>query len=156
MTEHWQSIMTTERSGEIEARFRRFDGDYRRFLFRIDPMRDESGAIVKWYGTNTDTDDRMLAEEQLRVRELNLLQITETIPEMLWSASPNGAMEYCNGRLLDYAGFTLDQVLSSGWMNLLHSDDLEPAVEIWKSCVKSGSPYRVELRTFYAADNTYR
>ncbi len=156
MTEYWQSMIATGGSGEIEARFRRFDGDYRWFLFRADPMRDDSGAIVKWYGTNTDIDDRKRAEEALRIRELNLLQITETIPEMLWSASADGAIEYCNGRLLDYTGISPEQVMSDGWTTLLHPDDVEPTAEVWKSCVKSGAPYRVEVRTFHAADNTYR
>ena len=156
MTKYWQSMIAAAGSGEVEARFRRFDGDYRWFLFRADPMRDESGAIIKWYGTNTDIDDRKRAEEALRIRELNLLQITETIPEMLWSASPDGAIEYCNGRFLDYTGISPEQVMSDGWMNLLHPDDVEPTVEVWTSCVKSGAPYRVEVRTFHAADNTYR
>ena len=156
ITNYWQSMITTGGSGEIEARLRRFDGDYRWFLFRADPMRDESGAILKWYGTNTDIDDRRRAEEALRVRELNLLQITETIPEMLWSASPDGAIDYCNGRLLDYTGLSPKQVMSGGWMNLLHPDDVDPTVEVWKSSVKSGAPYRVEVRTFHAADHTYR
>ncbi|WP_263355090.1 PAS domain S-box protein [Acidicapsa acidisoli] len=156
MSEYWQSIILSRGPGEIEARLRRFDGNYRWFLFRADPMRDDSGAILKWYGTNTDIDDRRRAEEALRIRELNLLQITETIPEMLWSASPDGAIDYCNGRLHDYTGFSPEQVRSGGWMNLLHPDDVEPTAEVWKSCVKSGTPYSVEVRTFHAADHTYR
>jgi PAS domain S-box-containing protein len=119
-------------------------------------MRDESGAIIKWYGTNTDIDDRKRAEEALRIRELNLLQITETIPEMLWSASPDGAIDYCNGRFLDYTGFSPEQVMSDGWMNLLHPDDVEPTVKSGCHVWKSGAPYRVEVRTFHAADSTYR
>jgi PAS domain S-box-containing protein len=156
MSEYWQSIIVSGEPGEIEARLRRFDGNYRWFLFRADPMRDDSGAILKWYGTNTDIDDRRRAEEALRSRELNLLQITETIPEMLWSASPDGAIDYCNGRLLDYTGFSPEQVMSKGWIRLLHPDDVEPTSEVWKSCVKSGAAYRVEVRTFHAADNKYR
>ncbi|MGA9463831.1 MAG: PAS domain S-box protein, partial [Terracidiphilus sp.] len=92
VTEYWQSMIASGKSGEIEARFRGSNGEYRWFLFRADPMRDESGAIVKWYGTNTDIHRRKCAEEELRIRELNLLQITETIPEMLWSASADGAI----------------------------------------------------------------
>ena len=153
---YWQSMALSGVPGEIEARLRRFDGDYRWFLFRVEPMRDQLGAILKWYGTNTDIDDRKRAEEALRLRELNLLQITETIPEMLWSASPEGAIDYCNGRLLDYTGFRPEQIMSDGWTNLLHRDDVDPTVEIWKSCVKSGSPYRAEVRMFHAPDNTYR
>ena len=156
MTNYWQSMITTGIPGEIEARLRRADGDYRWFLFRADPMRDQAGAILKWYGTNTDIDDRKRAEEALRIRELNLLQITETIPEMLWSASPDGAIDYCNGRLLDYTGFSAEQVMRDGWVNLLHPDDLGPATKNWMSCVKSGAPYRVEVRAFHAANHTYR
>ena len=53
----------------MEARLRRFDGEYRWFLFRANPMLDQSGNILKWYGTNTDIDDRKRAEEQLRRSE---------------------------------------------------------------------------------------
>ena len=75
MTEFWQSMITAGRPGEIEARFRRFDGDYRWFLLRADPLRDESGAITKWYGTNTDIDDRKRAEEALRNTQAELARM---------------------------------------------------------------------------------
>src|SRR6202043_1920323 len=60
----WQSIMSSGKQGESEARLRRFDGEYRWFLFRADPLRDESGNIVKWFGINTDIEDRKRAEEK--------------------------------------------------------------------------------------------
>jgi PAS domain S-box-containing protein len=62
----WQHIMASEAPGEAEARLRRNDGTYRWFLFRANPLRDESGAIVKWYGMNTDIEDRKQAEIELR------------------------------------------------------------------------------------------
>lgn len=62
----WQGIMASAAAGEAEARLRRHDGVYRWFLFRANPLRDESGAIVKWYGVNTDIEDRKLAEMNLR------------------------------------------------------------------------------------------
>src|SRR5271155_3393270 len=61
----WQSIMTSGKHGESEARLRRFDGEYRWFLFRANPLRDESGNIVKWFGINTDIEDRERAEDAL-------------------------------------------------------------------------------------------
>jgi PAS domain S-box-containing protein len=79
MIEYWQSMMTTGGPGEIEARFRRFDGNYRWFLFRADPMRDESGAIVKWYGTSTDIDDWKQAQEELRKTQAELSHITRVM-----------------------------------------------------------------------------
>ena len=62
----WQRIMASEAPGEGEARLRKQDGAYRWFLFRANPLRDESGTIVKWYGVNTDIEDRKRAEAELR------------------------------------------------------------------------------------------
>jgi PAS domain S-box-containing protein len=62
----WMGLMAAEVSGEAEARLRRHDGEYRWFLFRASPLRDESSAIVKWYGVNTDIEDRKRAEIELR------------------------------------------------------------------------------------------
>ncbi len=70
----WQRIMASEKAGEAEARLRRVDGEYRWFLFRTNPLLDETGGIVKWYGTNTDIDDRKRAEEQLRQSEAFLAE----------------------------------------------------------------------------------
>jgi PAS domain S-box-containing protein len=69
----WQRIMASKQSGETEARLRRHDGEYRWFLSRTNPVRDEFGAIVKWYGINTDIDDRKRAEAQ-RDRTIEELQ----------------------------------------------------------------------------------
>ena len=59
----WQRIMASEAPGEAEARLRRHDGEYRWFLFRANPLRDETGAIVRWYGVNTDIEDRKQATQ---------------------------------------------------------------------------------------------
>ena len=62
----WQRIMAANAPGEAEARLRRHDGDYRWFLFRANPLLDQTGTIVKWYGVNTDFEDRKRAEVELR------------------------------------------------------------------------------------------
>jgi PAS domain S-box-containing protein len=62
----WHRIMASEAPGEAEARLRRHDGEYRWFLFRANPLRDDTGAIVKWYGVNTDIEDRKRAEAELQ------------------------------------------------------------------------------------------
>jgi PAS domain S-box-containing protein len=51
---------------ELDGRFRRFDGEFRWCLIRGSPLRDESGEVVKWYGTNTDLEDRKRAELELQ------------------------------------------------------------------------------------------
>ncbi|TFV49711.1 PAS domain-containing sensor histidine kinase [Bradyrhizobium niftali] len=156
LSDTWGKVLTSGKPGEAEARMRRFDGVYRWFLFRAEPFQDESGAVAGWYGTNTDIEDRKHAEQKLRDSELNLRQMTETIPEMLWSATPDGAIDYCNTRLLDYTGFSAEEVKGDNWTKLLHPDDISRAVQVWLSCVTTGAPYRVEVRTIHAADRTYR
>ena len=71
----WHHILASQAPGEAEARLRRHDGAYRWFLFRTNPFRDESGTIIKWYGVNTDIEDRKQAEDALRRSESFLLQV---------------------------------------------------------------------------------
>jgi PAS domain S-box-containing protein len=71
---YWQSCLASGTPVDTEARMRRFDGEYRWFLFRANPLRDETGTIIKWYGTNVDIEDRKRADEELRRSEAFLAQ----------------------------------------------------------------------------------
>jgi PAS domain S-box-containing protein len=70
----WSAIRESGMPGALEARLRRFDGEYRWFLFEAVPLRDESGKIVKWYGSSTDIEDRKRAEQKLRRSEAKLTE----------------------------------------------------------------------------------
>src|SRR5438034_7080825 len=73
--EKWQASVATGEPFEHEVRFRRAaDGQYRWFLVRGVPLRDERGEVLKWYGIATDIDDRKSAEHALNVRN-NRLQL---------------------------------------------------------------------------------
>src|ERR1700738_4875724 len=72
----WQTLLASGEPGELEARLRRFDGVYRWFLFRFDPLFDETGNIVKWYGRNTAIHDRKWAEAVLAAEKKILELIT--------------------------------------------------------------------------------
>ena len=62
----WRASLTSGDPIDVETRFRRADGEYRWFLARAAPLRDEAGNILKWYEVLTDIEDRKQAEEQLR------------------------------------------------------------------------------------------
>jgi PAS domain S-box-containing protein len=83
----WQRIMASEELGETEARLRRQDGEYRWFLFRANPLRDEQGNIVKWYGVNTDIEDRKLAEEALNRARAELARVARVTTMSTLTAS---------------------------------------------------------------------
>jgi PAS domain S-box-containing protein len=103
-----------------------------------------------------DITDSKLAQEMLRQSEINLRLMTETIPEMLWSATPDGSIDYCNVRVLNYSGLSAAEIMGDGWKRLLHPDDVDRAAQLWMSCLSTGDPYRVEVRTLHAEDRTYR
>ncbi len=67
LVDYWRTLLVSSEPGEAEARLRRSDGVYRWFLFRATPSLDENGRVFKWYGTNTDIDDRKRGEDELRV-----------------------------------------------------------------------------------------
>src|SRR2546427_13205100 len=80
LVREWLALVDSRKPGELEARIRRYDGVYRWFLIRVVPLLDEQGNVVKWFGSNTDIEDRKRAEEKLRQDEIELRQITDAIP----------------------------------------------------------------------------
>jgi PAS domain S-box-containing protein len=152
----WQEMLATGRGGEVQGRIRDRNGQYRWFLFRTNPLFDEAGRLIKWFGVNIDIEDSKRAEDKLRKSELNLRQLTETIPQMLWSTDPDGKVEYSNARLQEFMGITAEEFEGHGWADCLHPDDREPTARLWAHCVATGSPYRTEARFCYGGKGSYR
>ena len=90
--------------------------------------------------------ERRRAEARLRDSERSLRLLTETIPQMLWSAEGDGAIDYCNRRVLDYTGLPQEQVQRVGWMTAVHPDDREEMARAWQRAVTSGEPFQQEFR----------
>ena len=80
----WRKVLASGTSSESEARIRRFEGEYRWFLFRTVPLRDKLGNISKWYGINTDIEDRKRAEDALDHAQAELAHVSRvaTLGEM--------------------------------------------------------------------------
>ena len=77
--DEWRAALATGTPLESETRLRRFDGEYRWFLLRAVPLRDELGNLVKWYGTTTDIEDRKQAEEAVRQTQAELAHVTRVM-----------------------------------------------------------------------------
>lgn len=83
--DQWQRSLATGEPYEIELRLHRVtDGTYRWHLERALSLKDQSGRIVSWFGTNTDIDDRKCIEEALRESEERFRQFAENIREVFW------------------------------------------------------------------------
>jgi PAS domain S-box-containing protein len=83
----WSDLLGSGEAGEAEARLRRADGEYRWFLFRAQPVYDDAHAIVRWYGTNTDIEDRKRAEMRLG-DQLRFETLRREVSVALLSAAP--------------------------------------------------------------------
>ena len=93
MLEVFRNALDSGRPFDVEGRLRRVDGEYRRFLFRGDPVLDESGKVVKWYGTNIDLEDRTRAEDALQASEESFRLIVDTIPGLVAVMNSGGGVE---------------------------------------------------------------
>ncbi len=122
--ESWQSCLVSGRPVEAEARMRRFDGAYRWFLFRANPLRDDSGNIVKWYGTNIDVEDRRRGEEALRASELSWRQVVDNIPGLVATMGAMGEVEFLNRQTLEYFGRASEELKNWALIEAVHPDDL--------------------------------
>jgi PAS domain S-box-containing protein len=89
LLEMWRTMRRSGMRGETEARLRRFDGEYRWFLFRAEPMCDEAGNVTKWYGSATDIEDRKLAEVAVRESEQRFRDFAETASDWFWETGPD-------------------------------------------------------------------
>src|SRR6185436_13359837 len=154
--DQWRGLIASGAGGEIEARLRRHDGAYRWFLIRVQPLQEESGEILRWYGTNTDIEDRKQTEEKLREDEREIRRITDAIPQTIMVLNPSGVPIYANQALLDYTGFTIADVVSADFRaRIFHPEDLERLQAEREAALLRGLPFEIEQRAL-RKDGQYR
>src|SRR5467141_946716 len=156
ITDKWLGFLASGQPGDVEGRLRRFDGVYRWFLFRAEPLRDESGNIVNWYGTDTDIDDLKRAEAKLRQDEEELRRMTDAIPQTIIVLNPDGRAIYANRVALEYTGLSLDDVQTDNfWARVFHPDDVQRLREERYKALSDSAPFENEERAL-GKDGKYR
>lgn len=152
----WGELLASGEPGEIEARLRRHDGAFRWFLIRVEPLRDETGKIDRWYGTSTDIESLKRTEAKLREDERELRRITDAIPHTIVVQDPSGVPLYANQATLDYTGLTIKDVLTPGFRErIFHPDDIERLRDKRKAALAGGLPFEIEQRAL-GKDGQYR
>lgn len=132
----------------LRYRLRRADGVYHWMSSRAEPLRDQNGRIIQWYGLCHDVDDQMKAQEALRERERELSQLVETLPAMIDCATPDGEPVYRSRQLRQYLGYDLEDLDGAGKTRLagtleagVHPDDLPGVKERYAHSLATGEPY---------------
>src|SRR5689334_13436220 len=147
LLQKWQGLLASGEPGEMEARLRRYDGVFRWFLMRVEPLRDDTGKIVRWYGTCTDIETLKQTEAQLREDERELRRITDLIPQAIVVQDPSGTPIYANQATLDYTGLAAEDVIAPFFRErIFHPDDLERLREVRKAALAHGAPFEIEQR----------
>ncbi len=96
------------------------------------------------------------AVDSLRASEQRYRFLADTIPVQVWTATPDGQLDFVNQRVVDYFGRTREEVLGDGWLRVLHPDDVASVAERWTHAVTTGEPYEVNFRLRRASDDSYR
>ena len=138
------------RSGEpflAESRVQRADGEYRWFMHHKEPLRNEHGQIVKWYGSSIDIQERKIAEQRIREQETELRQILDLTPQHIGVLAPDGSRLYTNHTALEYFGISLEQWRDpNAHMELAHPEDREHFLAERTKRFLEGEPYEFEVR----------
>ncbi|WEX91326.1 PAS domain S-box protein [Sinorhizobium garamanticum] len=105
-----------------------------------------------------DITERKRAEEAARWSEEELRQVIETVPAMVWTALPDGRVDFINRRVQEFTGLSLDGTLGGSWepKARFHPDDVEQYMSKWRSSLATGHPFEAEVRIRRAADGEYR
>jgi len=143
-----QEAMRAGEGWEVEARILRRDGQYRWFLIRGRPFRDEKGNIVRWFSSGTDIEDRKQAQRELQ-------QLVDAVPQHIVVLYGNGRRLYANQAVLDYHGLTPEEFLVVDHSQCFHPDDLEAYDRHRQSGIASGEPWEAEVR-LHRKDGQYR
>ncbi|MGG6237018.1 PAS domain-containing protein [Nodosilinea sp. AN01ver1] len=105
---------------------------------------------------NYDITEQKQTEAALRKSELHFRTLANSMPQMFWTARPNGQLEYCNQRWYNYTGLTAAQSFDQGWLAVLHPDDQKRCQAAWAEALQMGQPLALEARPLRAADRQYR
>jgi len=133
---------------QLEFRVRRKDGEYRWFRFRVNPVHDQRGNVVRWYSSAVDIHDLKNAEDSLR-------NVVDMIPALVHTAWPDGNFDFFNQKWLEYVGAPMEALLGWGWTSLIHPQDVGGIVAHWRASLASGAMCEHEARV-RRADGAFR
>jgi PAS domain S-box-containing protein len=148
-------------SFDFEYRLRMPDGENRHLHALGRPATAEDGSL-EYIGSISDVTVQRQAQRALEAafHELEAVKdelrlAVDTIPELMWSALPDGPCDFVNQRFRNYTGRSLEELVRSGWQDVVHPDDLEPLLRVWRATIASGRNMELETR-LRRSDGEYR
>ncbi|HEX4769288.1 MAG TPA: PAS domain S-box protein [Bryobacteraceae bacterium] len=145
-----------ERVDHFETVRRRKDGSLIDISLTISPVKNAHGVIVGASKIARDISESKRIQSALLESEARFRQLAETMPQIVWTAQPDGIVDYYNERWFQFTGFGRTELPDAGWERILHPDDLPRTRESWQAAVHSGQPYNNEYRLLDQPENRWR
>ncbi len=155
ITQLWSDSLATGKGYTAEIRLKSKTGDYHWHFSQAVPIRDADGNITNWITTFADVHEQKIVAEVLRQSDENFRQLADLVPQIIWTARPNGFLDYYNKRWYDFTGFK-EGYGDQSWIPILHPDDVQLCTDSWYHSVKTGEPYQIEYRFKDQASGQYR
>jgi PAS domain S-box-containing protein len=137
------------KTGSIEKRYFRRDGELLWARASATMRRDDLGQPAQVIAIVEDITARKRAEARYRF-------LAESIPQMVWTAAPDGMLDYVNAQGSAYFGVPQEALLGSGWLAWVHPEEQETAADHWKRSLDTGQPYETAFRLKRGSDRTWR
>jgi PAS domain S-box-containing protein len=131
------------------------DGQVRWISVKAVIERDEAGNAIRLVGAHTDITDQVLADKALRQSEEEFRTLAEAVPHHVWTARPDGSLNWFNPRVYQYAGAGVGDLDGEEWSRLVHPEDVPGAVAAWVHAIQTGDAYEIEFR-LRRADGAFR
>jgi PAS domain S-box-containing protein len=104
---------------------------------------------------HSDSAIRKVSDNEIRESEKRFRILGDSILHQVWTAKPDGSLDYVNARALEYRGLSMEEALNEVWQESIYPDDLALCSEKWESSLLTGEPYEMEFR-LRGADGKYR
>jgi two-component system, chemotaxis family, CheB/CheR fusion protein len=138
-----------------EVHIERPDGSRITVVVSIRPLKSERGEITGAINCFYDITERKQAEQNLSEAARRFRFLAESMPQKIFTAKPNGELDYLNQQWVEYTGLVFEQIKECGWKTFIHPEDLPENLRTWQHSIDSGEPFRFEHR-FRRADGNYR
>jgi len=151
----WADATSAKTVYRVDHRVRRADGEWREMQARAVPILDAHGVIREWIGTHTDITDQKRTAEALGESNLQFRTVADNIPQLAWTAAPNGEIFWYNQRWFDFTGTTLDEMRGYGWRKVHHPDHVDRVSALFAERLQSGESWE-DTFPLRGVDGTYR
>ena len=141
LVSRWRSSLASGNPLEWESRVRRHDGQYRWFLHRKHPLRDEAGRIVKWFGSSIDIDDRKHAGESLRASEARWRAVFENSSVGIVLIDQNIHFVSANEAYQKMVGYSESELRKMHPHEYTHPDDVQASEAIYTDIRQNRRPH---------------